>query len=173
MRPIRIATFIPISTITRRTGRRTSNTTGPEIMEQTGRPHHALRRAMGTSGTFVGVTRRLQRDLPHVKCYFRAALHGFHGLEGTEAHADRIVPGIYDETLADGNFWLETEDAYAMVRRLAREEGLLVGISSGGNVLAALTIGAANWHERGKQGVIVTILCDGADKYLSEHFWDE
>jgi S-sulfo-L-cysteine synthase (O-acetyl-L-serine-dependent) len=79
-----------------------------------------------------------------------------------------IVPGIYDESLTDGNLWIETEDAYSMVRRLAREEGMLVGISTGANVVAALKIA-----QHVKEGVIVTIACDGADKYLSEHFWDD
>ncbi|MBV9504910.1 MAG: hypothetical protein JO323_07885 [Acidobacteriia bacterium] len=83
-----------------------------------------------------------------------------------------IVPGIYDEQLADGNFWIETEDAYAMVRRLAREEGLLVGISSGCNVYAASLL-ARELADCGESGVIVTVLCDSAEKYLSEHFWDE
>ena len=83
-----------------------------------------------------------------------------------------IVPGIYDEKLADGNFWIETEDAYTMVRRLARVEGLLVGISSGCNVHAA-TLLARELVERGETATIVTVLCDSAEKYLSEHFWDE
>jgi cysteine synthase B len=83
-----------------------------------------------------------------------------------------IVPGIYDENLADGNFWIETEDAYRMVRRLAREEGLLMGISSGCNVLAA-TILARQIADRGESATIVTVLCDSAEKYLSEHFWNE
>jgi cysteine synthase B len=86
--------------------------------------------------------------------------------------ATAIVPGIYDGTLADGNLELETEDAYRMVRRLAREEGLLVGISSGANVVAALRLGRELYHE-GQSAVIVTIFCDSADKYLSEQFWDE
>jgi len=83
-----------------------------------------------------------------------------------------IVPGIYDEKLADGNLWIETEDAYRMVRRLAREEGLLVGISSGCNVHAA-TVLAGRLARLGQAGAIVTILCDNADKYLSERFWSE
>jgi cysteine synthase B len=83
-----------------------------------------------------------------------------------------IVPGIYDETLADGNLWLETEDAYRMVRRLARDEGLLVGISSGANVVAALRLGR-ELYDTGQTAVIVTIFSDSADKYLSEQFWDE
>jgi cysteine synthase B len=86
--------------------------------------------------------------------------------------ATAIVPRIYDPTLADRNILIETEDAYKMVRRLAREEGLLVGISAGGNVQAALQL-AGELHAEGRKGVIVTVLCDGADKYLSESFWDD
>ena len=147
-------------------------TTGPEILQQTaGRITHFVT-SLGTSGTFVGVTRRLKRDLPDVKCYSAQPSSGFHGLEGLKHMPTAIVPAIYDESLADGNFWLETEDAYKMVRRMAREEGLLVGISSGANVHAA-TLLARQLAERGESGTIVTVLCDGADKYLSENFWDE
>src|SRR6202040_3470063 len=112
-------------------------TTGPEILEQTGGRITHLVAGLGTSGTFTGVTRRLRRDMPGVKCYSAQPASGFHGIEGLKHMPTAIVPGIYDETLADGNFWLETEDAYRMVRRLAREEGLLGGISSGCNVHAA------------------------------------
>jgi cysteine synthase B len=83
-----------------------------------------------------------------------------------------IVPGIYDPNLADGNIWMETEDAYKMVKRLAREEGLLVGISSGCNVYAATKI-AREAVAKGESATIVTVLCDSAEKYLSEHFWDD
>jgi cysteine synthase B len=147
-------------------------TTAVEIMEQSGRRMTHFVAALGTSGTFVGVTRRLRRDMPEVKCYSAQPASGFHGLEGLKHMPTAIVPGIYDDTIADGNLWLETEDAYRMVRRLAREEGLLVGISSGGNVVAAREVGRQAL-ESGRRAVIVTILCDGADKYLSEHFWDE
>jgi len=147
-------------------------TTGPEIIEQTSGAVTHFVASMGTSGTFVGVTRRMRRDLPDVKCYSAQPSSGFHGLEGLKHMATAIVPGIYDDTLADGNVWLETENAYRMVRRLAREEGLLVGISSGANVDAALQLGRGLYRE-GKNAVIVTILCDSADKYLSEHFWEE
>ena len=82
-----------------------------------------------------------------------------------------IVPGIYEPELAEENLWIETEDAYKMTRRLAREEGVLVGVSAGANIFAASMI--AKNCVAGETGVIVTILCDGADKYLSEHFWDE
>src|SRR5580698_7836453 len=147
-------------------------TTGREIIEQTDGLLTHFVAAMGTSGTFTGVSRRLHRDLPHVKCYSGHPSSGFHGLEGLKHMATAIVPGIYDPTLADGNIWLETEEAYAMVRRLAREEGLLVGISSGCNVVAALQI-ARELHAEGRAGVIVTVLCDSAEKYLSDHFWEE
>jgi cysteine synthase B len=146
--------------------------TGPEIIEQTaGRITHFLA-AMGTSGTFMGVTRRLRRDLPGVKCYSAQPSSGFHGIEGLKHMPTAIVPGIYDDKLADRNLWLETEDAYRMVRRLAREEGLLVGISSGANVAGALRL-ARELHDEGQDAVIVTVFCDSADKYLSEQFWDE
>jgi cysteine synthase B len=146
--------------------------TGPEIIAQTGGRITHFVTAMGTSGTFMGVSRRLRRDVPDVKCYSAQPSSGFHGLEGLKHMPTAIVPGIYDETVADANFWIETEDAYRMVRRLAREQGLLVGISSGCNVHAA-TLLAAQLAERGEPATIVTMLCDSAEKYLSEEFWNE
>jgi len=147
-------------------------TTGPEIIKQTNGAITHFVAAMGTSGTFTGTTKRLRRDLPHVKCWSAQPSSGFHGLEGLKHMPTAIRPGFYDDQLADGNLWIETEDAYRMVRRLAREEGLLVGISSGCNVHAA-TMLAREIAERGETATIVTILCDSAEKYLSEHFWDE
>ena len=147
-------------------------TTAVEIMEQT---HHQITHfvaCLGTSGTCMGVTKRLRHDLPHVKCYSAQPSSGFHGLEGLKHMPTAIVPAIYDEKLVDGNLWLETEDAHRMVRRIAREEGILIGVSAGANLHAAHQIGA-ELVARGEPGVIVTILCDGADKYLSEHFWDD
>jgi cysteine synthase B len=146
--------------------------TGPEIIAQTAGGVTHFVASMGTSGTFTGVTRRMRQDLSGVQCYSAQPSSGFHGLEGLKHMATAIVPGIYDDQLADGNLWIETEDAYRMVRRLAREEGLLVGISSGANVDAALRLGRELHHE-GKSAVVVTMLSDSADKYLSEHFWDE
>jgi cysteine synthase B len=146
--------------------------TGPEIIKQTDGALTHFVAAMGTSGTFMGVSRRLKRDLPEVKCYSAQPSSGFHGLEGLKHMPTAIVPGFYDDQLADGNLWIETEDAYAMCRRLAREEGLLVGISSGCNVHAACLL-AQDISARGESATIVTILCDSADKYLSEPFWDE
>jgi len=146
--------------------------TGPEIVHQTGGRITHFVTSLGTSGTFMGVTRRLRRDLPEVKCFSAQPSSGFHGLEGLKHMPTAIVPPIYDEELADGNLWIETEDAYRMVRRLAREEGLLVGISSGANVHAATTL-ARELASRGESAVIVTMLCDSADKYLTEEFWNE
>jgi cysteine synthase B len=146
--------------------------TALEIIDQTqGRITHFVA-AMGTSGTFMGNSRRLHRELPHVQCISAQPSSGFHGLEGLKHMPSAIVPGIYDPLAADDNIWIETEDAYAMTRRMARDEALLVGISSGANLVAARTIGK-RLVEAGEPGVIVTILCDGAEKYLSEPFWND
>ena len=148
------------------------NGTALEILAQTdGRITHFVA-CMGTSGTFMGNSRRLREELPDVKCISAQPSSGFHGLEGLKHMATAIVPGIYDPKAADDNVWIETEDAYAMCRRIAREEALLVGISSGANLVAARTVGK-QLVEAGKSGVIVTILCDGAYKYLSEPFWND
>ena len=147
-------------------------TTGPEILEQTQNRLTHFIAALGTSGTFMGVTRRLRQSAPTVQCLSAQPASGFHGLEGLKHMPTSIVPGIYDAALASENVWLETEDAYRMTKRLAREEGVLVGISAGANVSAAVRV-AQCLHQQGKPGVIVTILCDSADKYLSEKFWDD
>jgi S-sulfo-L-cysteine synthase (O-acetyl-L-serine-dependent) len=146
--------------------------TGPEIIRQTGGRITDFVAMLGTSGTFMGITRRLRRDLPEVRCWSAQPATGLHGIEGTKHMPSAIVPAIYDETLAHGNLWIETEDAYTMVRRLAREEGALVGISSGANVVAAMKL-AREAAARGEEASIVTVFCDGADKYLSDRFWDE
>src|SRR5499427_4048616 len=148
------------------------DTTAPEIIKQTGGRLTHFVAAMGTSGTFIGNTRRFRRDMPEVKCISVQPSSGFHGLEGLKHMPTAIRPGFYEDALADANIWMETEDAYRMVRRLAREEGLLVGISSGCNVHAA-TILARELAAKGESATIVTVLCDSAEKYLSEHFWDE
>jgi S-sulfo-L-cysteine synthase (O-acetyl-L-serine-dependent) len=146
--------------------------TAVEIMEQThGRITHFVA-SMGTSGTFMGNSRRFKRDLPHVKCISAQPSSGFHGLEGLKHMPTAIVPGIYDSGIADDNVWIETEDAYKMTRWLGRNEGLLVGMSSGANVHTAREVGRRLVKE-GQTGVIVTVLCDGATKYLSEPFWND
>jgi S-sulfo-L-cysteine synthase (O-acetyl-L-serine-dependent) len=146
--------------------------TGVEIIDQTeGSVTHFVA-ALGTSGTFTGTSRRLRQDLPRVRCISVQPSSPLHGLEGTKHMPSAIKPGIYDPDLADENMWIDTEDAYAMARRLAREEGLLVGISAAANVLAASRV-AKRLAEQRQSGVVVTILCDGGQKYLSEPFWND
>jgi cysteine synthase B len=141
------------------------DTTAPEIVEQTeGRLTHFVA-GLGTSGTFVGVGRRLRELVPAIVLASLQPESPLHGIEGLKHMATAIVPGIYDAALADLDLGIETEKAVAMTRRLAREEGLLVGISSGANVAAALEIAQPG-------AVVVTVLCDGGERYLSEAFWE-
>jgi cysteine synthase B len=143
-------------------------TTGPEIWRQTeGRITHFVA-GVGTSGSFMGISRRLKELNPAIQCISMQPDAPLHGMEGLKHMATALVPGIYDPKLADQNIEVSTEDAQAMCLRLAREEGLAVGISAGGNVAAALQVARSV-----KNGVIVTILCDGAAKYLGEEFWQE
>ncbi len=145
-------------------------TTANEIWEQTeGRITHFVT-GLGTSGTFMGTARRLKELNPAIQCVSMQPDSPFHGLEGMKHMASAIVPRIYDATLADRNMEMATESAYAMAKRLGRSEGLLVGVSAAGNVAAALKIGKEE-AAAGREAVIVTILCDSADKYLSERFW--
>lgn len=147
-------------------------TTAPEIIEQTqGRITHFVA-VLGTTGTFTGVTRRLREELPHVECYSVQPASALHGLEGTKHMPSSIAPAIYDPLLADDNLWVETEEAYVAARRLAREEGLLVGVSAAANVVAAGRV-AERLASEGRAGLVVTVLCDGGQKYLSEDFWNE
>lgn len=148
------------------------HTTAPEILEQTdGRLTHFVA-LMGTTGTFTGTSRRLKRERPSVECWSAQPATAFHGIEGTKHLPASIIPGIYDESVSDGNLWIETEACHAMARKLAREEGLLVGISAAGNVVAARELGERLVRD-GRTGVIVTIACDGAAKYMSEDFWHD
>lgn len=143
-------------------------TTGPEILEQTkGRISHFVT-GLGTSGTFMGVGRCLREKAPGVELVSMQPSTGFHGLEGLKHMETALVPDIYDPKLADRNIDVDTEDAYEMVKRLAREEGLLVGLSAGANVVAALKVAREL-----DGGVVVTVFCDGADKYLSDKLWEE
>jgi cysteine synthase B len=147
--------------------------TANEIWHQTqGRITHFVS-MLGTSGTFVGTTRRLKELNPSVKCISLQPDAPFHGIEGAKHMASAIVPKIYDATLADDNLEIGTEDAYAMARNLSRNAGLLVGISAAAAVVGCLKI-AQGFQRRGhEEPVIVTILCDSGDKYLSERFWTE
>jgi cysteine synthase B len=146
--------------------------TGPEIWRQTeGRVTHFVA-GLGTSGTFVGTSRRLKEFNPSVQCISFQPDSPFHGLEGLKYMATSIVPAIYDPNLADRQLEVETEAAYAMAKQLAREEGLLVGISAAAAVVASAQI-AREEAASGRDAVIVTVLPDSADRYLSERFWEE
>lgn len=142
------------------------DTTGPEIIEQTGGRITHFVAGLGTSGTFMGTGRALRRFNPAIKLITFQPDSPFHGLEGLKHMATAMVPRIYDSTLADQDLGISSEDAYALVRRLAREEGLLVGISSGAALAAALIVA-----RRLTEGVVVTVFPDGAEKYFSEAFW--
>lgn len=142
------------------------DTTGPEIIEQTGGRITHFVAGLGTSGTFMGTSRALRRFNAAIQCHSFQPDSPFHGLEGLKHMATAMVPRIYDATVADEDLAVSTEDAYQYVRRLAREEGLLVGISSGAALAATLTVA-----KRLTEGVVVTVFPDGAEKYFSEAFW--
>jgi cysteine synthase B len=147
--------------------------TANEIWQQTqGKVTHFVA-MLGTSGTFVGTTRRLKELNPAIRCISLQPDSAFHGIEGAKHMESAIVPKIYDPTLADENFEIATEDAYAMTRRLARECGQLVGISAAANVVGSLRVARSLKPRDAESAVIVTILCDSGDKYLSERFWTE
>ena len=147
-------------------------TTGPEIWRQTrGAVTHFVA-GLGTSGTFMGTVRRLKQLNPDVQAISMQPDSPFHGLEGLKHMATALVPAIYDPSLADRNIEVETEAAYAMAKKLAREEGLLVGISAAAAVVASLQVAKEEFAE-GRNATIVTVLPDSADKYLSERFWEE
>ncbi len=142
-------------------------TTGKEIWEQTnGQVTHFLA-CIGTGGTVMGTSKRLKEYRRDVQTFAVEPKDAWHGLEGMKHMASSIRPGIYKEEELDGKIPVDTEDAYAMARRLAREEGLLVGQSSGAALTAAFTLAA-----KIKQGLIVVIFPDGGDKYLSTRVWD-
>jgi cysteine synthase B len=145
------------------------NTTALEIWDQTkGKVTHFLA-GMGTSGTFVGTSRRLKELKPAIKTVAMQPNSPFHGLEGMKHMATTINPGIYDSSLIDETILVDTDDARQMTLRLAKEEGLFVGISSGANVFASLELAKT----LPKGSVIVTVLCDSGFKYLSDSLWEE
>lgn len=143
-------------------------TTGPEILEQTGGAITHFIAGLGTSGTFMGTAKRLREEKPDIRLISFQPDGPMHGLEGLKHMPTSIVPEIYDETRAHENRWVRTEEAQAMCRRLAKEEGLLVGMSSGAAVACALDVARTL-----KSGTIVTLLPDSAHKYLDFEFWDK
>src|SRR4051794_33978005 len=142
------------------------DTTGPEIIEQTGGRITHFVAGLGTSGTFMGTSRALRQFNPNIKVMSFQPDSPFHGLEGLKHMETAMVPAIYDASLADADLRVSTEDAHRCVRRLAREAGLMVGISAGGALAATLQF--ARTLDR---GVLVTVFPDGAEKYLTESFW--
>jgi len=142
------------------------DTTGPEIIEQTnGRITHFVA-GLGTSGTFMGTGRALRQFNPNIRLISFQPDSPFHGLEGLKHMETALVPAIYDASLADEDLRVGTEEAHRSVRRLAREAGLMVGISAGAALAATLQV--ARTLDR---GVVVTVFPDGAEKYLTENFW--
>jgi S-sulfo-L-cysteine synthase (O-acetyl-L-serine-dependent) len=139
--------------------------TGPEIIRQIGTRLTHFVAGLGTSGTFIGVGRRLREFNRNIVLASVQPDSPLHGLEGLKHMESAIVPGIYDPSLANEDVRVGTEEAYEMTRRLAQEEGLLVGISSGANLAGALKIAR-------KDAVIVVVFCDGGERYLSERFWE-
>lgn len=142
--------------------------TGIEIIEQTGGRVTHFVSALGTTGTFTGTTRRLKEFDPSIRSLAVQPAGPLHGIEGLKHMESAVVPGIYDARLPDETLRVSTEEAQATTRRLAREEGLLVGVSSGANVAAALRV-ASELDE----AVVVTILCDTGTRYLTDTFWSE
>jgi cysteine synthase B len=140
--------------------------TGQEIIDQTqGRITHFVT-GVGTTGTFVGVTRRLKAFNDAIVCVALQPENEHHLLKGLRHMETALVPGIFDDRLSDLDLRCGDEEAFDMTRRLAREEGLLVGLSSGANVAASIRLA-----QRLDEGVVVTILCDSGNRYLSQSFW--
>ncbi|HET8924187.1 MAG TPA: cysteine synthase family protein [Candidatus Acidoferrum sp.] len=146
-------------------------TTANEIWEQTsGRITHFVA-GLGTSGTFVGTARRLKELNPSIRCVSLQPDAAFHGLEGWKHMPTAMRPAIYDDTIADENLTVSTEDAYRMVKQLAHEEGLLVSPSSAAALLGSFDL--ASRIPKKENAVVVTVFADSASKYLNERFWDE
>ncbi|HTS37497.1 MAG TPA: cysteine synthase family protein [Candidatus Solibacter sp.] len=147
--------------------------TANEIWQQTqGRITHFVS-MLGTSGTFVGTTRRLKELNPRIQCISLQPDSAFHGIEGAKHMPSALVPKIYDPKVADRNLEIATEDAYTMCRQMSRGAGLLLGISAAAAIVGCLQIARELTLKRGQEAVVVTILCDSGEKYLSERFWNE
>ena len=146
-------------------------TTANEIWEQTSCRITHFVAGLGTSGTFVGTTRRLKELNPGIRCISLQPDASFHGLEGWKHMETAIRPAIYDDTLADEDFPVSTEESYRLVKRLAREEGLLVSPSAAAALLGCFQVAAR--IPKSANAVIVTVFADSAAKYLNERFWDE
>ena len=140
--------------------------TAEEIIRQTSGAVTHFVAGLGTTGTFVGTSRRLKEYRSTITCISMQPDSPLHGIEGLKHMKTAIVPGIYDAAIADSTLVISTEESYSMMKRLREEEGLSVGISSGANVAAALKVA-----KKLSQGTIVTILCDDGNRYVSENIW--
>lgn len=147
--------------------------TAEEIWSQTQGAITHFVAGLGTSGTFMGTARRLKELNSQIQVISFQPDSPFHGLEGLKHMETAIVPRIYDPSLADSTLEIATETAYQMVKQVARSEGVLLGISSGAALAAAVTVAQQVSAGRTESATIVTVLPDSADKYLSEHFWRE
>ncbi|MHA2171009.1 MAG: PLP-dependent cysteine synthase family protein [Candidatus Kariarchaeaceae archaeon] len=145
------------------------DTTALEILNQTANEITHFVAGLGTSGTFIGIAKRLSEEkTPKVNCISFQPDSPFHGLEGLKHMETAIVPGIYDQTVADKNLTVNTAESYEMTKELAKKEGLLVGVSSGAALLASLAVA-----ETIDTGIIVTIFPDRGERYLSDKFWSQ
>ncbi|MDR0886520.1 MAG: PLP-dependent cysteine synthase family protein [Clostridiales Family XIII bacterium] len=142
--------------------------TGMEIWKQTNHSVTHFVSVMGTSGTFTGTSKRLKAENPQIRTLAIQPTSPFHGIEGTKHMGSTIRPGILDESVQDAIIEIDTDTAYDITRRLALEEGIFVGISSGANVAAAMKIAETAPHD----SVIVTILCDSGSRYTADEFWE-
>lgn len=146
--------------------------TAREILAQTdGRVTHFVA-GVGTSGTIMGTSRRLHEHDRRIRCLGLQPDDAMHGLEGLKHIPSSLVPPIYDESVVDDTIWLPTDEGWDMADRLAREEGLFVGHSSGANVAGALRV-ARELSARGEPGVVVTVLCDRGDRYFAPLEWEK
>jgi S-sulfo-L-cysteine synthase (O-acetyl-L-serine-dependent) len=147
--------------------------TAEEIWQQTEGAITHFVAMLGTSGTFVGAARRLKELNAKIECVSLQPDAAFHGIEGAKHMATALVPAIYDPSLADRDLGISTEAAYEMTKRLAREEGLLVGVSSGAAAAGCVAVARQISEPARTDAVIVTVFPDSGVKYLSERFWDD
>ena len=144
------------------------NSTGPELWLQTDQRITHFIAGIGTTGTFVGTSQRLKEFNPAIRAIAMHPDSPMHGLEGMKHLDTAMVPGIYDPSVADEHVEVATDDAYAMTRRLAREEGIFVGVTAGANVHAALRLGKT----LPAGSLVVTVLCDAGYRYLGDQLWE-
>ncbi len=145
--------------------------TGREILDDLGSRLTHFVAGLGTTGTMMGCTRRIKDDAPHIECIAVEPADALHGLEGLKHMASSLVPPIYDPNVPDRIVPVKTEDGWDTADRLAREEGLHVGHSSGANIFAAVRV-AEEVQRSGRGGCVVAIVCDRGDRYFAPMKWE-